>query len=225
MNHFRGDLATSVRDKGYAFSQDFPAELPIGDLISVLGNASDLGPRASVSELRPHRTQDQPLNTYSGNYGLGEFPLHTDMAQWHIPPRYILLRCMVGFAEVPTTLVDGLSLIGRLGAANLTRALVRPRRPMQGKLSLLRLLQPIDDGDHILRWDQKYIKAASVTGEQVLGSFRALLASTPNLHVPLRRSGDILLLDNWRMLHGRAQVPDHCRGRLIERAYLGSLYG
>lgn len=33
-------------------------------------------------------------NTYSGLFGLEEFPLHTDLAHWHSPPRYILLRVL-----------------------------------------------------------------------------------------------------------------------------------
>src|ERR1700756_5529428 len=44
----------------------------------------------------------KPLNTYGGNYGLGDLPLHTDLAHWHRPPRYVLLRAIRGSTLVST---------------------------------------------------------------------------------------------------------------------------
>lgn len=40
-------------------------------------------------------------NTYSGIFGLERFPFHTDLAHWPIPPRYLLLRCIRGYEDVP----------------------------------------------------------------------------------------------------------------------------
>jgi L-asparagine oxygenase len=78
-----------------------------------------------VHQLTPKRVEDAPANTYSGNYGLGPFPVHTDLAHWYVPPRYFLLRCVVGSDDVPTVLVDGARLIAKLGVSTLSRALMR----------------------------------------------------------------------------------------------------
>lgn len=45
----------------------------------------------SCEELRPRMTSDS--NSYSGRYGLSEFPLHTDFATTSIPPRLLSLYC------------------------------------------------------------------------------------------------------------------------------------
>jgi L-asparagine oxygenase len=47
--------------------------------------------------------------------------------------------------------------------------------------------------------------------------------ATPDEHY-LISSGDTLILDNWRVLHGRAPVPDTAAQRHIERVYLSSLH-
>jgi Taurine catabolism dioxygenase TauD, TfdA family. len=47
------------------------------------------------------KTNEVRLNQYSGNYGLAEFPLHSDLAHWAVPPRYFMLRCVAGAVEGP----------------------------------------------------------------------------------------------------------------------------
>jgi L-asparagine oxygenase len=69
---------------------------------------------------------------YSGIYGLGCFPFHTDLAHWRVPPHYLLLRCMTGYSDVPTLLVDGQALIDAVTLDVLIRAIFMPRRPRNG---------------------------------------------------------------------------------------------
>ena len=69
----------------------------------------------TVQTLRPIEKDVSPPNTYSGNYGTDEFPLHTDMAHWAVPPRYLLLRCVIGAASVATRLLDGRQLVATIG--------------------------------------------------------------------------------------------------------------
>jgi L-asparagine oxygenase len=135
-----------------------------------------------------------------------------------------MLRCLQGSPAVPTILTDGLPIINQVGETALTRALVKPRRAVQGKRSLLRVYERDHLGVPLLRWDEKYILPASPAGERGISQFRAALAAAPCRNVYLARAGDTLVLDNWRMLHGRGSVPSDALNRTIARAYLRSIH-
>jgi alpha-ketoglutarate-dependent taurine dioxygenase len=161
-------------------------------------------------------------NTYSGIFGLGRFPLHSDLAHWPVPPRYLLLRCVKGYADVPTLLLDGLDLASEIGTGSMARALVRPRRLCSGEMRLLRLLEDGRDG-RIVRWDEVFLKPASRVGSETFKQMRSLLESCEPTPVEMVDNGDVLIVDNWRMLHSRPAVPDGRTDRVLERVYLRSL--
>jgi alpha-ketoglutarate-dependent taurine dioxygenase len=51
-----------------------------------------------------------------------------------------------------------------------------------------------------------------------------VLAHAHRLQVVLREPGDTLLLDNWRLLHGRSPVSGDGHTRMVDRAYLEMLH-
>ena len=173
-----------------------------------------------VQTLIPHAKATP--NTYSGIYGLNRFPFHTDLAHWRTPPRYLLLRCVTGYADVPTLLIDGRALISAVTLDILARAIFKPRRPREGALSLFRLCEPTDDG-HSLRWDEVFLKPASKIGDFANLRVREWLSKCEPIAISLAETHDTLLIDNWRMLHSRSQIPAGREGRAIERVYLGGL--
>ena len=177
-----------------------------------------------VQVLTPHRTDHAPPNTYSGNFGIQAFPLHTDLAHWFLPPRYFGLRCVIGSRNVSTSLVDIKDLISVVGRRNLTRALVRPRRPLKRKRPLLRLLSCRGDGSEIFRWDSLFVVPATNESQAICETVADSLASIEPKQVWLENPGDTLILDNWRMLHGRSQVSIEGEHRRVERAYFGVIY-
>lgn len=175
-----------------------------------------------VQQIIPRETSTP--NTYSGIYGLGRFPFHSDLAHWPEPPRYLLLRCLKGYAEVPTLLVDGRTLAKAVSPKILSRAIVRPRRPRAGVLPFLRLCEQTDDDGQRLRWDEVFLTPASKVGEIAYAAIHAWLADCQPLRCCLDAAGDVLVIDNWRMLHARAPVPVGRQDRHIERVYLRSLH-
>jgi alpha-ketoglutarate-dependent taurine dioxygenase len=217
-------LADKVQETGFALLEGYQSERSAAEVVGSLGEADTLGTQRLVHQLRPALAEARPLNTYSGNYGLGTFPLHTDMAHWHVPPRFLMLRCLQGSAAVPTILADGLLIIEQVGESTLARALVKPRRTVQGKRLLLRLYERDRAGGHLLRWDEKYILPASPAGERGMSHLRAALATAPRRDVHLAQPGDTLILDNWRIFHGRGSVPPDALNRTIARAYLRSIH-
>jgi L-asparagine oxygenase len=181
-------LADKVQETGFALLEGYQPERSAATLVSALGEADTPGAQGPVHYLKPSPAEICPSNTYSGNYGLASFPLHTDMAQWHIPPRFLMLRCLNGSAAVPTILVDGLAIIEQVGATTLARALVKPRRTVQGKRLLLRLYERDRAGCHFLRWDERYILPASRAGGLGMSMLRTALGIFPRRHVHLRRA-------------------------------------
>jgi L-asparagine oxygenase len=217
-----GALINTVLAKGFAFRERLSPEVSTDQLAQALGEPVGLSANSPVHALTPKSTAEAPSNTYSGNYGLGEFPLHTDMANWHEPPRYLMLRCVVGAPDVATTVVDPRSITETIGIENLARALMKPRRRVAGRMSLLPIVQPLHDG-MMVRWDERYLEPASRAGEVYAAEMRQRLRKVVVTPVVLAQPGDTVVIDNWKMLHGRAAVPESSRSRRIERVYLKAL--
>jgi hypothetical protein len=218
-----GPELDEVRKSGAAFLHGFALGMPTAQVAALFGPVASMHGIAAVQILTPRERETSPPNIYSGNFGTGEFPLHTDMAHWAIPPRFLLLRCVVGSHEVPTRLLDSAVILAQLPCDILARTLARPRRPFGHSQHLLRLWQTENDSP-LFRWDRLFLTPASTNSVEVFGAVTRLLDSASPADVILSNPGDTLIVDNWRMLHGRAPVPATAAGRCIERTYLSSLH-
>ncbi len=213
----------ALRRHGYAF---FPGLWPaasgedVANLLGTLWNRRNLPHIHRITPLPRHLAGP---NTYSGLYGLHGFPFHSDLAHWRFPPRFIMLRCVVGFPEVPTLLLDGTDLIASVGSNSLTRSLVRPRSPHRGKLPLLQLYHQLQYGENLFRWDEIFLQPASKAGHHGSMLLKNAIASSVQINISLSAAGDTLLIDNWRMLHSRSPIPVGYESRVLERAYLESV--
>lgn len=214
-------IRDSVLKHGYALARAYHPEMNTAAVADCLGQPLTAFEGRLVQELVP-RAVATP-NTYSGIYGLDHFPFHTDLAHRPLPPRYLMLRCLIGYADVPTLLVDGQSLMQAVTLDILARAIFKPRRPRGGLLTLLRLCEPTDAG-HRLRWDEMFLKPASRIGEIANLRVREWLAQCEPLSIALERAGDTLIVDNWRMLHARSPIPVGREDRKLERIYLGAIH-
>lgn len=218
-------MTQSIKDiairHGFAFIEDYKAGMDTVAIAQSVGQPLTPWDDRLVQQLVPRASA--PPNTYSGIYGLGSFPFHTDLAHWRLPPRYLLLRCVAGYADVLTLLVDGQTLIEAVTQDILVRAIFKPRRPRDGAIPLLRLCAPIDDS-YCLRWDEEFLKPASKVGDVADRRVRDWLAKCKPMSIALTNAGDTLLIDNWRMLHARSPIPVGREDRNIERVYLESLH-
>lgn len=217
------DINNLVHLEGFAFLKRWKSDELSEYVVCSLGRGLTFGKDKCIHQIVP-RTGNAP-NTYSGIYGLNEFPLHSDMAHWPEPPRYMMLRCVVGNPAVTTSIVDGKQIIRTAGAECLARGLVRPRRPRHGKFPLLSIYTPKPSNNFgMLRWDEKFIVPASSAGHEAMTAVRGALNSIVRHSIALTDAGDTLIIDNWRMLHGRSAAPANSTNRIIERAYLGDLH-
>ena len=215
----------SIRDevhaRGFAFRPTCDPDLANDALALQLGVPIALSSESPAHFLTPALKERRPPNSYSGIYGLGAFPLHTDLAHHRVPPRYFMLRCCAPDDSVGTTLADSAEIIASVGASLLSRAVVQPRRPRNGIRPLLRLFDP---ALHLFRWDSEFIRPASDAGSQAVLAVSSALERQRVTELRLSRLGDLLVIDNWRMLHGRTAVLPSSQGRRIARVYLENLH-
>lgn len=212
---------------GYAFLPNWKPDVSTDESAHLLGELVDVGSLLpgchvpSIQTLRPREVSPDLDNQYSGTFGLGPFPLHTDLAHWQIPPRYLVLRCIVGSPSVSTTVLPVGKVAALVGEAILRRAVVRPRRRQQtGGMCLLPVRFSIG-GVLGLRWDELFLEPVNGAGSEL----KSVMAShdwnsSGVISLKLTNPGDTLLLDNWQVLHGRSSVNISEKGRVIERAYL-----
>jgi hypothetical protein len=214
-------LKQEITRHGYAFIHEYCPKTDIIALADTLGQPLTPWEGRLVQDLVP-RAIATP-NTYSGIFGLDGFPFHTDLAHWHRPPRYLLLRCVTGYVDVSTLLLDGQAIFDAVTLDILTRAIFKPRRPRDGRVTLLRLCEPTDDG-YCFRWDDVFLKPASRIGDIAGQRIKEQLPKCQPLSIALARPGDTLLIDNWRMLHARSPIPADREDRKIQRIYLENLH-
>jgi L-asparagine oxygenase len=204
--------------------QSYRPDTPTHDIATEVGEILIARGYEAIQTLSPKPASEAPLNTYSGMYGMDHFPLHTDLAHVRNTPRYLLLRCITGHRAVQTLLLDSFHLLRLVNCDVLSRSLVRPRRPHQGELPLLRLLRPIDEGRFAFRWDMRFIEPANSAGLIGMQKTSEALSLLAPFEISLCNRGDTLILDNWRMLHGRSNVQPVASGRRLERSYLEILH-
>ena len=89
-----------MRRDGYVFLESYCPDEEDAVVAASLGGVLTLSNGSAIHPLTPMRREAATPNTYSGIYGYERFPFHTDLAHWRSPPRYLILRCEVGFIEV-----------------------------------------------------------------------------------------------------------------------------
>src|SRR5262249_25232473 len=138
------EIIDELRSRGWAFLARFERSWSTLRVAEFFGSIMDFSSISgyeklpTVQRLRPRAVEDAKPTIYSGTYGMGEFPIHTDLAHWYRPPRYFILRCIRGNPDVGTLAFDGHDAVNTLGRDHFRRALFQPRRAHQGKRPLLR---------------------------------------------------------------------------------------
>lgn len=216
-----------LNDIGFLFlRRHFPEEstLKISHSIGQVLDISLIAPEYRVGLIQELRPRDRVVgreNTYHGNFGRSEYPLHTDLAHWRTPPRYIILRAITGDAGVFTNLVGPSLIQDLLPKEVMTKAIFATRG---SRSSQLLPLEVAPQEPFTLRWDQIFISPKNDAAEVSASILRGTELSLKRKSICLRDCGDLLIIDNWRTLHGRSSVPEAARSRHIERTYLGDLH-
>jgi len=205
--------------RGYYFGHDWaPAE--------GLELAYQLGiPRGDHRDARIVRTiapqdRDSARNTLSSRYGFGPFPLHTETAYWRTPVRWLLLRCLApGSASRATTVVDTelLRISPRLLRLMCNEIwIVAARRPF-----LATVARPPANGHPLaIRFDRDCMRPLTRGARDLAAILDTLLSEIAPIEVTWS-TDDLLVVDNYRCLHGRGSASSPDPDRVLERILVG----
>lgn len=180
---------------------------------------------SSIQILKPRTATTSGGSRYSDIYGLEEFPLHTDFAHWSRPPRFIVLRCVVGCSEVSTHLLH-MSFLGNfLDDGELFQAMYCSNFQRHKSFLAIRPMIFTDNTVRGVRWDRHSLKPINRAALNVSEEMSIRASEHTGLAVLcLANRGDTLIIDNWRCLHGRSRVPQDGRLRRIQRVYLSEVH-
>lgn len=168
--------------------------------------------RGSLIEevISPLSPADAHPNSLSMKYGLDSLPLHVELSHRRIPCRWLLLGCLdPGTPSALTLLLDWRSL----SFSPQEYALLKdsPLLIRSGRNSFYTtILSPNSD---FIRYDLGCIEAIDKRGQAALELMKQRLAvATPYIHQ--WKQGEILVIDNWRVLHGRGPSNYNSHRRL-----------
>lgn len=204
------------RDGYVLFDSD--AEQTTLDVAKSLGSLIKAPAMPLIQTLTPRIKENEYPNTYSGNFGLNEFPLHTDLAHWYIPPRYFLLRCVKPTNEVLTQILDCQKVLQGELEETLIRSHFMPRKRLDRSANILKIVS-----GELFRWDSVFLKPANRSAAALKQRIEERINTTSPESIFLDKLGKCLLIDNWRVLHGRSAVGRNSMNRIVERVYLEEL--
>lgn len=154
-------ILSELNEKGFAY---FSTDISIAtlDIAKSIGNIYKISTMPLIQTLTPRFKKSELDNTYSGNFGIGKFPFHTDLAHWFVPPRYFLLRCIVPAMNVHTNLIDSTILFNDSENVLLSRSHVKPRKKLDRTSNILKLRQ-----ERLFRWDSVFIKPINKNADRL----------------------------------------------------------
>lgn len=168
----------------------------LGDL---LGTRAVGRARALEEVVRPQTSGEAHPRSLSAQYGLDSLPFHVELSHRPLPCRYLLLGCIdPGSPSAVTRLLEWRTLGFSREELHLLES--APVLVRSGRRSFYSTILPSDRT--FLRYDPGCLEGVDERGLSALEVLqrRVALGSPDTLEW---RRGDILIIDNWRVLHGR----------------------
>lgn len=154
---------------------------------------------AVIEPIIPRPIEAAEERSLSAVYGLSELPMHMDTAHYLRPARYLLLGCVNPGHSGTQTRIAPISALkfspSELSLLGSTAVLVRT-----GRRSFYSTI--LDNNRPFLRYDPGCMEPIDARGEQAMHIVSDSISRIEVIRHEWRR-GEILLIDNWKMLHGR----------------------
>jgi Taurine catabolism dioxygenase TauD, TfdA family len=206
----------TLRERGWTTLEVAP-EVDLRAIVPLLRpEFSDRLPTIRVERVSPKTTNQARPGTMSAIYGLGSFPLHTERAHWRVPPRYLIFRSAGVITKCPTTMLDSYGL-------GFDKQLVRDLFQefwlvhWEGDGFLTQVLRPLPTSSWWqIRYDRCCMTIDDEKRQNLVSRLEGLLDSIA-LEYHFWEPSTVLLIDNWRVLHGRGKATDEDVGRVLER--------
>jgi alpha-ketoglutarate-dependent taurine dioxygenase len=169
-----------------------------------------------LQELVPIETSAAPRKSLSAVHGVEPFPFHTDGAHYRRPPRWIVMRCVdPGPGGRPTLLVDGARLpLGARQWRDIERAVWWVR---SGARSFPASIMTRSHQGTLLRYDRGCMEPSVPEFARVGGVLESAIEASEHIRLTWKPN-DVVVVDNWRILHARGAASRLDRGaRRLQR--------
>ena len=171
-----------------------------------------------IRRLRPVKSEDAPRGTFGRVHGTNSYPLHTDVAFWPTPARYLVLT-VSGDLRRRTHLYSWNAVTQSLGRElrrrlDLSIWLIRGTgRPF---LATMRFRESQETG---YRFDPLCMLPVNPAARDVRIALTEILSTVKPLEFDWSVHS-VLVIDNWLMLHGRGISPPAESNRTLSRIYV-----
>jgi alpha-ketoglutarate-dependent taurine dioxygenase len=207
-----------LQGQGWTVVRGVTSQTKLMDLARAIGRPKPSPTGELIKLLTPRPAAESRIRTLSAEYGEGEFPLHTDTAFWPLPSRYLIFRA-VGDLRRPTVILSFSKLLQELGTEfrNLAERSIWSSKTPERAFYCSMTFKVGDE--RCWRYDSQCMFPVNTAAVQVAQVLRS--------RMPAIRKGDLdwsegiaLVLDNWKILHGRGPMPVGEKYRILERIYV-----
>lgn len=166
-----------------------------------------------VEKLTPISRERAKPRSLSKKFGLDSFPLHTDCAHWTKPPRFLILASRANDSSgTLTILLDTRGL--KYLAGEKQDVLEGLFLASNGRHSFFCSIQDVENS--CTRFDPGCMRPRNDS------AVRAMRAYTANRHIDRLyevywSAGQVMIIDNWRVLHGRTSIVPSTNNRELWR--------
>lgn len=160
--------------------------------------------------LTPTKSENSNSFNLSSAYGLSAFPLHSDGTHFKIPPRYFALRALT-YSPTKTIFADAFLLKDNPNWAEIEQSNWEIKTIDAGKINtkIFNLYQ----GQEYVRYNNLAMNC--ISGDKI--KLFSIIHSLPRKAIAWE-ANRTLIVDNWRMLHGRQPIKeDNYNLRILER--------
>lgn len=157
-----------------------------------------------VDRLRPIQAEHARVASLSRYHGKGRFPFHTDTAHWLTPARYLILGCLQPGSSGRATLLTRFSdlNIDAQEASVLAEGVFLVKN---GRSSWYANI--VNETHEFVRFDPGCMKPATAKGGMAADVLNERLEAVRPIRIAWAE-GDVLIVDNWKVLHGREGAED-----------------
>jgi Taurine catabolism dioxygenase TauD, TfdA family len=201
--HLSSKDRTLLNDRGWISlpgrAQDSHSfKLALVELGRTLGTPAPTRMRSLVDELRPQDIRQANACSLSRITGTGQQPWHMDLAHRPVPARYLVMgmhECLPATAS--TELLDAEMLINdRHSEASFSE----PFLVRTGETSFYATIA--SKSMSFVRFDPGCMHGATARAKQLMREL--MCQNLPPTHAHIWEAGSLLVIDNWKMLHRRA---------------------
>jgi len=166
-----------------------------------------------IERVTPKFIENAPVNSPSRIVGLGQIAFHIDGAHHLNPPKFLMLACVQSCDETPTLLIDTQKWAFTASEIGILRSAVFFIR--NGRKSFYSSILGSDTT--LLRFDPYCMLPQNSVADKALNIIREKIKSSNEVNI-YWEAGEIIMIDNRRILHARSDVFEHSERLLLRGA-------